>query len=154
MEKYVYSFTNMRPKLKVGHYAEVNWLAVGIRDGVNHYLDFSASYDRDSKWGGDIDSLFVLGKATDYISKTGDVEGGTWYYEIKINDPFGGGVHVDKYLLCAGLPDEDDTSTPYDDWYTDLWIWVKDNEGLTSDTIHISIGHVENSVARQEYEGK
>jgi hypothetical protein len=142
LEKRVYSFTNMRPKLKVAYYAERTNVI-----GVYHYLDFSASYDRDSTWGGNIDSLFILGKAMDYINSTEDVEGGTVYGYAKVSNP-SGGMHTDKYIMCGDLYDDGV------DWYTDIWAWVKDNEGMPSDTVHISIGHVENSLPRKEYEGK
>jgi hypothetical protein len=142
MEKQVYSFTNMRPKLKIGYYAD----RIDVI-GTDHYLDFSASYDRDNKWGGDIDSLFFLAKAIDYIANTGDVEGGTMYEETKVSNPLGL-VHTDTYVMCAGLYDDGT------DWFTDIYVWLKDNEGLASDTVHISIGHVKESQSRREYEGR
>jgi hypothetical protein len=148
IEKQVYSFTNMQPKLRVSHHAQRN--KTGVLYDVKHYLDFSASYDRDNKWGGNIDSLFFLCKAMDYINATGDVEGGTGIWGSKVSDPSGEnyGIHVDTYVMCAEL---------YDDgveWFTDIWVWVKDNENMPSDTVHISIGHVEESLARQAYEGR
>jgi hypothetical protein len=144
MEKQVYSFTNMQPKLKVGHYAYRN--LTGDLFGVNHIIDFAASYDRDKKWGGDIDSLFVL------FGCTGDDGYVTFCDAKKISDyrPNISGVHIDTFIINvnAGLYDDGDW------WYTDLWAWVKDNENMPSDTVHISIGHVEQNLARREYEGR
>jgi hypothetical protein len=144
MEKMVYSFTNMRPKLKIGHYAYRN--LTGDLFGVNHIIDFAASYDRDKKWDGDIDSLFVL------FGGTGDDGYVTFCDAKKISDyrPDISGVHIDTFIMNvnAGLYDDGDW------WWTDLWAWVKDNENMPSDTVHISIGHVENSLPRKEYEGR
>jgi hypothetical protein len=140
LTKNVYSFTNMQPKLKFGYYAERynSW-------DVIHKIDFRASYDRDSKWGGDIDSLFCLHKAIGYADI--DAEATKILVGVKVNDPLNL-IHTDTYEIEALLPDQDG------EWYTDVWIWVKDNENMPSDTVHISIGHIENSVARQEYEGR
>jgi hypothetical protein len=155
IEKQVYSFTNMRPKLKVGYYANVHYDAGGGRDGVYHELDFSASYDRDSLYGGDIDSLFVLYKAVDFINAYPDQAiHGIGYDAVKVSDYIPGkGVHVGKYIVRPrdGLPDDGSGATEH---FTDIYAWVKDNEGLVSDTVHIPIGHVENSVPRTEYEGE
>jgi hypothetical protein len=144
MEKSVYSFTNMRPKIKVAHYAERHDITF-----MHHYFDFGTSYDRDSKWGGDIDSLFTLVKAMDYINETGDEENATTYYAIKISDPFANSMIRSDTFVVHNLWQDDGT-----DCYTDAWLWIKDNENIPSDTIHIHFGHIEQNLARREYEGR
>jgi hypothetical protein len=139
MEKFVYSFTNMRPKLKIVHYAKRHDFEM-----VEHFVDFSKSFDRDSTWGGDIDSLFTL-------CTVENMEDATIIEAMKVidynaDDP--GFVHVGKYVIRNALYDGEDG------YFTDIYAWVKDNEGLASDTVHISMGHVGESVARQEYEGR
>jgi hypothetical protein len=146
MEKSVYSFTNMRPKLKIVYYAERY-----SPDGIYHHFDFNTSYDRDSKWGGTIDSLFFLAKAMNYINSPDYEEGnGVIDEAMKVSDPSGEdhGVHVSPYEM---LGDWWDDGT---EWYSDVWVWVKDNENMPSDTIHIHFGHIENNVPRKEYEGR
>jgi hypothetical protein len=133
----------MRPKLKFGYYAERRY--VGSWE-VIHKTDFSASYDKDNKWGGDIDSLFLLYKAIGYEEI--DAETTKWYQAMKVSDPPVGSVHTDTYEMCALLPDNSG------EWYTDVWVWIKDNENMPSDTVHINLGHIEQNLARREYEGK
>jgi hypothetical protein len=132
----------MRPKLKIGHYAYRN--LTGDLFGVNHIIDFVTSYDRDKKWDGDIDSLFVL------FGGTGDDGYVTFCDARKISDYKSGNSWIDTFIINVnnGLYDDGDW------WWTDLWAWVKDNENMPSDTIHISIGHIEQSLPRKEYEGR
>jgi hypothetical protein len=139
LEKHVYSFTNMPPKVKVVHYAQrINY------EMVAHFVDFSKSFDKDSTWGGYIDSLFTL-------CENPEIGADPIPEAVKVSDynpdgsPF---VHFSKYIVRNALYDG------VEGHYADIYAWVKDNEGMPSDTVHISIGHVESSVARQEYEGK
>ena len=147
MEKLVYSFTNMPPKVKVAHSAErINF------ETVRHISDYSKSFDRDSMWGGNIDSLFLLFKSTADKNIFGeDIEhpGKNLPLALKVSDydPNDQGlVHISKYVIHYELYDGDEG------YFNNIYMWVKDNEGMPSDTVHISIGHVENSIARQEYE--
>ena len=144
LEKLVYSFTNMRPKLKVAYYAERFDF-----ESVSHFVDFSKSFDRDSIWGGDIDSLFILYRSTADKNITGEnIEYG-YAFKVSDYDPDNSGfVHTHKFTIHDRLHDGEEG------YYSDIYVWVKDNENMPSDTVHISTGHVDNSIARKEYEGK
>jgi hypothetical protein len=125
VEKQIYSFTNMRPKVLFS-ITEKRRVAY---DNVYFTLDFSNSFDKDEKWGGRLDTFYILAKCQPYIDDTGDEEGATWLYPISIA--------TDGYEREILL---------YDDgtyWATDIYGWVKDNEGALSDTIHVTVGHTE-----------
>jgi hypothetical protein len=146
MEKQVYSFTNMRPKLKVGHYAQRH-----DKYQVIHYFDYSTSFDRDERWGGEVDSLFFLGKCMPYINGyPEDIEGGIFYESYKVNRTITSD-YIDKYIVNTIWWDEDFMDRY---WMTDIYVWIKDNENMPSDTVHISLGHIEQNLPRKEYEGR
>ncbi|MDR1226819.1 MAG: hypothetical protein LBK47_07985 [Prevotellaceae bacterium] len=134
IEKKVFSFTNMRPKVGVTSTAPHRTNL----DEVEYPLDFSTSYDRDAKWGGRIDSLCFLAYSKNYVDDTGDEEGAWTYFHFATNRGypfFKPSEHeniINMYLYDDG-----------NNWYTDMWCWIKDNEGAVSDTVHYSIGHVE-----------
>jgi len=131
VEKRVFSFTNMRPIVGISHSAErINANPIE----VEHTFDFTTSYDRDERWGGAIDSIFVIMKFMPYIEETGDDVGGTYRYFRHINYP---GPFDSPGAIWAGMWDDGT------DYITDAWVWVKDNEGAVSDTVHFNIGHVE-----------
>lgn len=132
LEKKVYSFTNMRPKVVIQHVTQrVNVF------GADHFFDFSTSFDRDTQWGGAIDSMFVLAKSLPYIEATGDIAGGTYPIFQSVAAPYPTGDKTDRYILRGAFYDDGI------DFFTDVWVWVKDNEGAVSDTLHFNIGHVE-----------
>ncbi|GHU94714.1 hypothetical protein FACS1894156_3260 [Bacteroidia bacterium] len=55
LEKTVYSFTNMRPKVECTIIDNVRVYP----DNTLYTIDFSKCFDRDERWGGKIDSVFV-----------------------------------------------------------------------------------------------
>ncbi|GHT16339.1 hypothetical protein AGMMS4956_18530 [Bacteroidia bacterium] len=122
LEKNVYSFTNMRPKAMVSlSYQRMGW------DAINYTLDFTTSYDMDAKWGGTIDSVFFNAVSTMYIEDDGS-------------------FYTENYQLSASVDGMVHTYPLYDDgilWMTDIYAWVIDNEGMVSDTVHFSLGHVD-----------
>jgi hypothetical protein len=68
-------------------------------------------------------------KCQPYIDDTGDEEGATWLYRISIATY---GYKFKEVLYDDGIY-----------WATDIYGWVKDNEGALSDTIHMTVGHTE-----------
>ncbi|GHV64505.1 hypothetical protein FACS1894199_02910 [Bacteroidia bacterium] len=135
LEKEVYSFTNMRPKVVCTIDRE---RPSGNTENIRAFFDYRNSFDRDAKWGGQIDSLY-------YVS---------WCQPYYDDNP--GAPYDDAHWPCvwpAMHPNdfsEDFTMNLepfYDDgvyWVTDVYIWVKDNEGAVSDTLHITgLGHVD-----------
>jgi len=54
IEKRVFSFTNMRPKVNVTYGKKRTDV-----DAIAYLYDFSASYDQDAQWGGKIDTMYV-----------------------------------------------------------------------------------------------
>ncbi len=117
LEKRLYSFTNMLPKVGVTYTVD------SVRG--DYSFDFTTSHDRDQRWGGALDSLFI--KGVFHIAST-DVDS-TWLVALDVKNQ--GLTHTETIL-------NDDTER-----LKKLSCWVKDNEGAISDTVHFSIGHAE-----------
>ncbi|GHT69487.1 hypothetical protein FACS189452_10210 [Bacteroidia bacterium] len=145
LEKTVYSFTNMRPKVECTIIDRVR----AYPDNTLYTIDFSKCFDRDERWGGKIDSLFVHISWLTYVAENPDAFGNiTAYDDITEKYPYswendissdydGDYLHPDKYKRAFYIFDDGAM------WETDIFVWVKDNEGMVSDTVHFSLGHVE-----------
>lgn len=125
IEKYVYSFDNMRPKLGITYTLERR-----NEMEVHYNFDFSTSYDRDTKWGGAIDSVFIK-----VYFAWGPGMGFTEEESTMIM-----ALDVATYGLTREEPIFDNGSAEIP---TDIYFWVKDNENTISDTLHIPYVHVE-----------
>ncbi|MGL4907991.1 MAG: hypothetical protein ACRC3G_01505 [Bacteroidales bacterium] len=122
LEKHIYSFDNMRPVVDITYTAKRRNLSE-----VDYYIDISKSFDRDAKWGGGLDTIYIH-----YYSNNGTEDFGRevwdyWNFPIKEDKTIYNTLMFDDGVNC----------------YTDMWVWVKDNEGMNSDTLHFEIGHVE-----------
>ncbi|MGL4955839.1 MAG: hypothetical protein ACRC9X_01515, partial [Bacteroidales bacterium] len=122
LEKHIYSFDNMRPVVDITYTEKRENI-----EEIRHSIDIAKSFDRDTKWGGGLDTLYIH-----YYSKNGSEDFGRevwdyWDFPIKDNQ-----TNFSTLVYDDGV-----------NWYTDMWVWVKDNEGMNSDTLHFEIVHVE-----------